>query len=104
MEAIACDGKSIRAKVISGTKISDRKGISLPDTDLPVGALTDKDRKDLDAVLPPMSTGSRCPSFSGRTIWPKCARSRAGAPRIMSKIEKPQAVTGSTRSSSFPTR
>ena len=45
------DGKSIVCKVVSGTMISNKKGVSLPDTDLPVGALTDKDRSDLDAVL-----------------------------------------------------
>ena len=45
------DGKSIVSTVVAGTTISDKKGVSLPDTDLPVGALTDKDRNDLDAVL-----------------------------------------------------
>ena len=92
MEAIACDGKSIRAKVISGTKISDRKGISLPDTDLPVGALTDKDRKDLDAALA-ADVDWIALSFVQRpddlAEVRKIARGRAG---IMSKIEKPQAV------------
>lgn len=92
MEAIACDRKSIRAKVISGTKISDRKGISLPDTDLPVGALTDKDRKDLDAALA-ADVDWVALSFIQRpddiAEVRKIARGRAG---IMSKIEKPQAV------------
>jgi len=92
MEAVACDGKSIRAKVISGTKISDRKGISLPDTDLPVGALTDKDRKDLDAALA-ANVDWIALSFVQRpddiAEVRKIARGRAG---IMSKIEKPQAV------------
>lgn len=92
MEAIACDGRSIRAKVISGTKISDRKGISLPDTDLPVGALTDKDRKDLDAALA-ADVDWVALSFIQRpddiAEVRKIARGRAG---IMSKIEKPQAV------------
>src|SRR5690606_34566106 len=42
---------AITCKVISGTRISSRKGVSLPDTELPVGALTEKDRRDLDALL-----------------------------------------------------
>lgn len=92
MEAIACDGKSIRAKVISGTKISDRKGISLPDTDLPVSALTDKDRKDLDAALA-ADVDWIALSFVQRpedlAEVRKIARGRAA---IMAKIEKPQAV------------
>jgi pyruvate kinase len=92
MEAIACDGKSIRARVVTGTKISDRKGISLPDTDLPVGALTEKDRKDLDAALA-ADVDWVALSFVQRpddlAEVRKIARGRAG---IMAKIEKPQAV------------
>jgi pyruvate kinase len=49
--AEASDGKSIRCRVVSGTRISDKKGVSLPDTTLGVSALTEKDRRDLDAVL-----------------------------------------------------
>jgi len=92
MEAIACDGRSIRAKVISGTKISDRKGVSLPDTDLPVSALTDKDRKDLDAALA-ADVDWIALSFVQRpedlAEVRKIARGRAA---ILAKIEKPQAV------------
>ena len=32
-------------------RISDRKGVSLPDTEIPVAAMTPKDRSDLDAAL-----------------------------------------------------
>lgn len=93
LRATAADGKKIVCEVITGTRISDRKGVSLPDTDLPVGALTDKDRSDLDAVL---ATGVDwiALSFIQRpediAEVRKIARGRAG---IMSKIEKPQAVT-----------
>lgn len=92
LKATATDGKAIVCEVVTGTKISDRKGVSLPDTDLPVGALTEKDRKDLDAVL---ATGVDwiALSFIQRpediAEVRKIARGRAG---IMSKIEKPQAV------------
>ncbi len=92
LKATATDGKTIVCEVVTGTKISDRKGVSLPDTDLPVGALTEKDRKDLDAVL---ATGVDwiALSFIQRpediAEVRKIARGRAG---IMSKIEKPQAV------------
>lgn len=93
LRATAADGKKIVCEVVTGTRISDRKGVSLPDTDLPVGALTDKDRSDLDAVL---ATGVDwiALSFIQRpediAEVRKIARGRAG---IMSKIEKPQAVT-----------
>jgi pyruvate kinase len=92
LKVTATDGHKVTCEVVSGTKISDRKGISLPDTELPVGALTEKDRKDLDAVL---ATGVDwvALSFVQRpediAEVRKIARGRAA---IMSKIEKPQAV------------
>src|SRR6202044_2106445 len=38
-------------RVVIGGKMSDRKGVSLPNTDLPVSAMTPKDRADLEAAL-----------------------------------------------------
>jgi pyruvate kinase len=92
LRCVANDGKRMRCTVVSGTKISDRKGVSLPDTDLPVGALTDKDRRDLEAVC---ETGIDwlALSFVQRpddlAEARKLARGRAA---ILAKIEKPQAV------------
>lgn len=40
-----------RAKVIVGGALSSRKGVSLPDTLLPVSAMTPKDRMDLTAAV-----------------------------------------------------
>ena len=92
LKAISSDGKAIVCKVIAGTRISDKKGVSLPDTELPVGALTDKDRKDLDAVLA-AGVDWVALSFIQRpedlAEARKVARGRA---LILSKIEKPQAV------------
>lgn len=90
--AVETTGKKLVCTVVAGTKISDKKGVSLPDTDLPVGALTDKDRRDLDAVL---ATGVDWVALSfiqrpeDLAEARKIARGRAA---IMSKIEKPQAV------------
>jgi pyruvate kinase len=93
LRAEKSDGKSIVCTVISGTKISDRKGVSLPDTLLAVGALTEKDRIDLDAVLATGSVDWVALSFIQRpedlAEVRKVARGRVG---IMSKIEKPQAI------------
>ncbi|MCR4268009.1 pyruvate kinase [Nitratireductor sp. ZSWI3] len=92
LEAVKVDGRSILSKVIAGTKISDRKGVSLPDTDLPMGALTEKDRKDLDAVLS-ADVDWIALSFIQRpedlAEVRKVARGRAA---LLAKIEKPQAV------------
>jgi pyruvate kinase len=93
LRAESADGKAIVCTVVSGTKISDRKGVSLPDTLLAVGVLTDKDRVDLDAVLATGSVDWVALSFVQRpedlAEVRKIARGRVG---IMSKIEKPQAI------------
>ncbi|MBL8583596.1 MAG: pyruvate kinase [Rhizobiaceae bacterium] len=92
LKAVETDGKSIVCVVVAGTAISDRKGVSLPDTVLPVGALTPKDRADLEAVA---ETGVDwlALSFIQRPEDVAEARKLArGRASIMSKIEKPQAV------------
>nr|WP_250809798.1 pyruvate kinase [Neorhizobium tomejilense] len=93
LKAEKSDGKSIVCKVVAGTSISDRKGVSLPDTLLGVGALTEKDRIDLDAVLATDDVDWVALSFVQRpddlAEVRKIARGRVG---IMSKIEKPQAL------------
>src|SRR6202012_1146699 len=38
-------------RVVIGGRMSDRKGVSLPDTDLPVSAMTQKDKADLEAAV-----------------------------------------------------
>ncbi len=93
LRADKSDGKSIVCTVIAGTKISDRKGVSLPDTLLSVGALTEKDRSDLDAVLETDDVDWVALSFIQRpedlSEVRKISRGRVG---LMSKIEKPQAI------------
>ncbi len=92
LKAVEADGKRIVCTVVAGTVISDKKGVSLPDTVLPVGALTEKDRKDLDAVLA-AGVDWVALSFIQRpedlAEARKIARGRA---LLLSKIEKPQAV------------
>jgi len=92
LKVIKADGKKAVAEVVSGTKLSSRKGISLPDTELGVSSLTDKDYKDLDAALE-AEVDWIAISFVQRpedvAEVRKIARGRAG---ILSKIEKPQAL------------
>jgi pyruvate kinase len=98
------DGK-IRMCVISKTQstidatvqvagmLASRKGISLPDTVLPVGPLTDKDRSDLDFALR-LGVDWVALSFVQRGEDVKSARQLIGqAAAVMSKIEKPSAIT-----------
>jgi pyruvate kinase len=85
------EGRAV-TEVVQGKALSDRKGVSLPDTLLPSGALTDKDRRDLDAALA-AEVDWVALSFIQRpddiAEARKIVQGRAG---IMTKIEKPQAV------------
>jgi pyruvate kinase len=82
----------ITTRVEVGGKLSDRKGVSVPDSTIPFSALADKDRSDLEAAL---NTGVDwiALSFIQRpediAEAKKITRGRAA---IMAKIEKPQAV------------
>jgi len=82
----------IECEVIHGGKLSDRKGVSLPDSLLGVGALTEKDRADLVAALE-VNADWIALSFVQRPEdiieVRKTVQGRAG---ILAKIEKPQAI------------
>ena len=73
-------------------RISNRKGVSLPDTEIPVSAMTAKDRSDLDAALNE-GVDWIAVSFVQRADdvaeVKKIARGRA---LVLAKIEKPQAI------------
>ena len=83
----------IQAKVKVGGELSSKKGISLPDTRLPVSALTNKDRSDLDYAI---NLGvdwialSFVQSSEDVAEARKLARGRAA---ILTKIEKPTAIS-----------
>ncbi|WP_421726324.1 pyruvate kinase [Bauldia sp.] len=86
------DETSAKTFVEAGTRLSDRKGVSVPDTTLAMGALTEKDRSDLEAALN-AGVDWIALSFVQRpedlAEVKKVARGRAA---VMAKIEKPQAV------------
>lgn len=94
LKLIAEETSSDRAvtRVVVGGRISDRKGVSLPDTDLPVSAMTPKDRSDLEAAL---ETGIDWVALSfvqrAEDVH-EAKRLVRGRAAIMSKIEKPQAI------------
>jgi len=84
---------AIAATVIVGGTLSSRKGISLPDTVLPIGPLTDKDKADLDYALR-LGVDWVALSFVQRGEDVKLARQLVGqAAALMSKIEKPAAIS-----------
>ncbi len=76
-----------------GGKISNRKGVSLPDTTIPVSAMTEKDRSDLEAALD-AGVDWIALSFVQRPEDIYDVKKVAGRKAlVMAKIEKPQAVT-----------
>jgi pyruvate kinase len=85
--------KRMVTRVEVGGRLSDRKGVSVPDSTIPFSALAEKDRSDLEAAL---NAGIDwvALSFIQRpediAEAKKITRGRAG---VMAKIEKPQAVT-----------
>ena len=92
MTVIDKTSSTIEATVQVGGMLASRKGISLPDTVLPVGPLTDKDKADLDYALR-LGVDWVALSFVQRGDDVKLARQIIGqAAAIMSKIEKPAAI------------
>jgi pyruvate kinase len=83
---------SAEAIVEVGGELKDRKGVNLPDTLLPVSAMTDKDRSDLDAALH-LGVDWIALSFVQRpddvAELKKLVRGHAG---VLAKIEKPKAL------------
>ena len=51
MRVVEADDNRIAAEVLVGGPLASRKGISLPDTILPVGPITEKDHADLNCAL-----------------------------------------------------
>ena len=92
LRVLECDSLHARTVVEVGTSLSDKKGVSVPDTLLAFSALTAKDRSDLEASL---NAGVDWIGLSfiqrpeDLAEVRKVARGQSG---VMAKIEKPQAV------------
>jgi pyruvate kinase len=71
----AAEQRLMTTRVEVAGKLSDRKGVSLPDSTIPFSALTEKDRSDLEAALEPgidwvaLSSAWRC-------RWRRCPACR----------------------------
>ena len=79
-------------RVIAGGTISNRKGVNVPDVELPLAALSEKDRGDLEFVCE-LGVDWLALSFVQRPADVEEARVLArGRAAVLSKIEKPGAV------------
>lgn len=82
----------ITTEVVVGGPLASRKGISLPDTVLPFGAMTDKDRRDLEQAV---DLGADWIGLSFVQRGDDVAEARKlsrGRVAIMTKVEKPAAI------------
>ncbi|WP_298435865.1 pyruvate kinase [uncultured Jannaschia sp.] len=88
----ACGDDYADCVVVTGGTISNRKGVNVPDVVLPLAALSEKDRKDLEFVCE-LGVDWLALSFVQRPEDVDEARALArGRASILSKIEKPAAV------------
>src|SRR3954454_19080958 len=82
----------LECEVVTGGALSDRKGVNVPDVALPIPALTQKDRIDLEFALQNgvdfigLSLGQRAEDGA------EAKAIAAGRAWIMTKMEKPQAL------------
>jgi pyruvate kinase len=92
VEITKAEPTRLETKIIFGGILSNRKGVNLPDTELDIPALTEKDRADLEAAAS-LGVDWIALSFVQRAEdvaeAQKLVKGRAG---VMAKIEKPQAL------------
>ena len=84
-DAIACTAEI-------GGVISDRKGINVPDAEVPIPALTDKDRRDLAFALEHGADWIGLSFVQRPDDLAETRKLMAGRGSLCAKIEKPQAI------------
>lgn len=93
LKVVECGRDFADCEVTVAGTISNRKGVNVPDVVLPLAALSDKDRKDLEFVCQ-LGVDWLALSFVQRPADVEEARKLAkGRAALISKIEKPSAVT-----------
>src|SRR5512144_1734701 len=93
MRVVEASDVRIDAEVLTSGSLGSRKGISLPDTVIPLAAMTDKDRADLEDAL---NVGVDWVALSFVQRAKDIAEARKlvrGRAAIMAKIEKPSALS-----------
>lgn len=87
-----CGPDFANCTVVIGGVISNRKGVNVPDVELPLAALSDKDKADLEFVCA-LGVDWLALSFVQRAADVEEARALVkGRAAVLSKIEKPNAV------------
>ncbi len=93
------DDHRIRCSAEVGGVVSNRKGVNVPDAEVPIPALTDKDRRDLAFAVDEgadwiaLSFVQRPDDLAeARKLIANHTGAKSQAPALCAKIEKPQAV------------
>jgi pyruvate kinase len=84
-------GQTARAMVVQGGLLKNHKGVNLPDTLLPIPALTAKDRTDLDFALSRGVDWIALSFVQRPDDVAELRKSVAGRAGVLAKIEKPAA-------------
>jgi len=92
LTATEVDAQRIVTRVEVGGKLSDRKGVSLPQSTLTLSALAPKDRSDLDAALDAGIDWIALSFIQRPDDIAEAKKITRGRAMVMAKIEKPQAV------------
>jgi len=93
LAATAKEPNRIVTRVVVGGKLSDRKGVSLPDSTIAFSALAPKDRSDLEAALEAGIDWVALSFIQRPEDIAEAKKITRGRALVMAKIEKPQAVT-----------
>ncbi len=90
---------SVKAEVLNGGTIKPRKGMNVPDTKLPFGAVTEKDQRDLEFALKNevdfigLSFGSNAHAgLDTRESIKRILGRKDSLPQIIVKVEKKDAI------------
>ncbi|HET9902179.1 MAG TPA: pyruvate kinase [Xanthobacteraceae bacterium] len=92
LTAVETHPRQAVTRVEVGGRLSNRKGVSLPDTTVPFSALTAKDRSDLEAALNAGVDWIALSFIQRADDIAEAKKLTRGRASVMAKIEKPQAV------------
>ena len=92
LRVAAAEGGRVLTVVEVAGRVSNKKGVSLPDTTIPTSAMTDKDHADLAAALEEDIDWIALSFVQRPEDIVEVKEIAKGRALVMAKIEKPQAV------------
>ncbi len=92
LKVIRADDQEILCSAVVGGVISDRKGVNVPDAEIPIPALTEKDRKDLAFAVQQGADWIGLSFVQRPEDLAEARKLMGGYGALCAKIEKPMAV------------